>query len=86
MYIHITKNYTNNSKYSPICVTDFLIARGHNAAFETFDNEELAMNLHDFYGSVRQKPKTDQDEPKEYSKTSYCDIRAGIQRFLTSPP
>ena len=34
---------------------------------------------------MRQKPK-EGEEPKEYSKTSYRNIRAGIQRYLTSPP
>ena len=53
---------------------------GRAPNFEILDVDSLCNLLRIFYASVR---KTDGEE---YSKSSLCNIRAGIQRHLTSHP
>lgn len=67
-------------------VSDFLISSGKNAQFEDMSDEVLAENLRLFYGCVRQIPKPGESIGREYSRSGYRNIRAGLQRHLVSPP
>jgi hypothetical protein len=67
-------------------VSDFLISRGIDAAFEKFSKKELADQLRMFYCCVRQKPGMGETTGKEYSRSAYRNMRAGLQRYLVSPP
>jgi hypothetical protein len=52
--------------------------------FEKYSKPELASALRSFYACVRQRTK--EGELKDYSKSGYRNLRAGLQRFLVSPP
>ena len=67
-------------------VVDFLVSSGHDAAFEQLPVDELCQILRKFYGCVRQRPKGTETIGKEYSRSGYKNMRAGIQRYLASPP
>lgn len=51
-----------------------------NERFEDLPSDELSLLLRRFYGEVR---RTDGEY---YSRSSLCNIRAGIQRHISSPP
>jgi hypothetical protein len=59
---------------------DYLHETGQPTNFEQFDIELLAKTLRSFYGSIRTK------SGEQYSKSAYVNIRAGLNRYLTSPP
>ena len=59
--------------------TSWLKASGQQTAFETFHNDELASALRTFYGSLRKQ------DGSHYSRSSYINIRAAINRHLQSP-
>lgn len=48
--------------------------------FEEYPPEKLSATLRTFYGSLRNK------QGDVYSKSAYINIRAAINRYLTSPP
>lgn len=60
-------------------------SRGYPDNFEDYETTVLAKVLREFYSCVRQK--TNGTEPGlEYGRSSYRNMRAGIQRHLVSPP
>jgi integrase len=52
--------------------------------FELYSREELAATLRQFYACIRQRNK--EGQMRDYSKSGFRNLRAGIQRFLVSPP
>ena len=66
-------------------VSDFLASRGKPTDFWNDSKDELALKLREFYCCVRKVPNK-QGVADEYGKASYLNMRAGIQRFLVSPP
>ena len=66
-------------------ISDFLASRGKPTDFWTDSKEELAMKLREFYCCVRKVPNKD-GVAEEYGKASFLNMRAGLQRFLVSPP
>ena len=54
--------------------------------FESYNKEQLADVLREFYPSARQTTKHGDDEGKPYAKQSLINIRSGINRHLQLPP
>ena len=50
-----------------------------------YETEDLADSLRKFYCAIRKQPKKD-GTLQEYGKSSYLNIRACLQRHLSSPP
>ena len=59
---------------------DFLLEKGHSTDFEMLPVEVLAPLLREFYASLRNK------DGSYYSRSSYVNIRASLNRHLNSPP
>jgi hypothetical protein len=62
-----------------------LLSKNKDCNFENFSTEELAANLRQFYANVRPKPRAGEENP-EYSKSAFRNMRAGLNRYLVSPP
>ncbi len=74
-----------NVSYDLICIflfTDWLVASGHRdkLEFEKLDAKDLVPLLREYYYCVRTK------EGERYSKSAYKNLRAGLHRYLQSPP
>ena len=63
-----------------LLVSEFLAVKGECTDFEGFPEEKLCCLLREFYGSLRNK------DGDHYSKSSYVNIRASLNRHITSPP
>jgi len=57
-----------------------LLTKNQAPKFEDLPEKDLAALLREFYASLRTK------DGKEYSQSGYVNIRAGLNRHLTSPP
>ena len=85
MYIFYTETVTDfanvmNKKYNFSPFLEWLVTRGLSIQFEEFETTELADLLKQFYGELRKK------DGNEYSKSSLINVRAAINRHLTSAP
>ena len=69
-----------NKKYNFSPFLEWLVTRGLSIQFEEFETTELADLLKQFYGELRKK------DGNEYSKSSLINVRAAINRHLTSAP
>jgi hypothetical protein len=63
-----------------LCIADWLKSTGEDPNFELLDKPALAEFLRKFYFVARCK------DGERYSKSSYKNLRAGLQRYLISPP
>jgi integrase len=61
-------------------IADWLKSTGADPSFEYLEKTDLADVLRKFYYAARSK------DGQRYSKSAYKNIRAGLQRHLTSPP
>ena len=60
--------------------SDYLREAGEDVAFETVPIDDLAKHLRQFYAALQRQ------DGRQYSKSSYINIRAAINRHLQSPP
>lgn len=69
-----------NFLYKLCLISDYLIDKRKDADFEYLPDTLLAALLRQFFAEVRKKDK------KPYSKSGMINLRAGLNRYLQSPP
>ncbi len=80
IYTYRSRSIFHNIGYKS-SITDWLIDNGHNTDFETLPAKDLDCLLAQFYASI-QPVKGD----KPYSKSTYTNVRAAINRHVRLPP